>query len=425
MMNMFSNKWFLGLLLTTAYSLYVLSIVGCSDGSYGEPIITVDCGSGWVWDGTVCSRRTDGFNGSIYSITPALDGSNDLYAAGAFTHFKNEAVNDIVRLNNNGSLDREFVSNANFYTLQVVVPANDGSDKVYVGGYLSYHGPTLPTHGIARLDLDGTTDRSFDTGTGIGLDVQWIVPAIDGSGDVYVGGSPVGDLGATFESWLIRLNGDGSHDTDFNSYFKIGGSIISLATDGSGDLYISINIAPYIVRLNDDGSIDTSFDTGPIGFGNISSGFKPWITAIKATDDGSGDVYVAGYFNEYNNISASGLVRLNSDGSLDSEFIADNKVFNFQAGHVIVPALDGGGDIYVTHTDGQNIVRLNDDGTIDAGFGISSEGFDNDGRLSTISDASIAIDGSGDIYVAGSFTHYNLTPVANLARFTSSGVLVK
>ncbi len=398
--------------------------MGCSDGSYDEPIITVDCDSGWVWDGTVCSRRTDGFNGSVYSIAPALDVSNDLYAAGAFTHFKNEAVNDIVRLNNNGSLDKEFVSNEDFVALQVVVPANDGS-KVYVGGYLSYHGPTLPTHGIARLHLDGTTDRSFDTDIGIGLDVHWIAPATDGSGDVYVSGYPVGDLGATFESWLIRLNSDGSLDTDFNSYFKIGESIIDLATDGSGDLYISINIAPYIVRLNDDGSINIGFDTGPTGFGTGSSGFEPWVTAIKVTDDGSDDVYVAGYFSEYNNISANGLVRLNSDGSLDSEFIANSKVFNFQAGRFIVPTLDGSGDIYVTHTDGQNIVRLNNDGTIDAGFGISSEGVDNDGTLGTLNDVAIANDGSGDIYVAGSFTHYNVTPVANLVRFTSSGVLVK
>ena len=56
------------------------------------------------------------------------------------------------------------------------------------------------------------------------------------------------------------------------------------------------------------------------------------------------------------------------------------------------------------------------------GFGIGIEGFNNNGHAS---DAAITPDGSGDIYVAGDFTHYNLTPAVNLIRLTAGGVLVR
>ncbi len=394
--------------------LCIFLLVACGSGDS----VSVDCpdgetGEDWVWNGTVCSLRKDGFNWSVESIAPALDGSNDLYAEGSFTHFKKHAVKYIARLNNDGSLDRGFVSGPSFFAPTIIVSANDGSGDVYVGGLLSYNGSTH--NGIARLNLDRSLDVSFDTGTGFSREVRTIVPATDGSGDVYVGGLSISSQGATFENGPIRLNGDGSVDVDFNPSIRAGEESIALAADGSGDIYVSRSSAPYIARLNNDGSIDTGFDTGP-------SGFDRSVRDIAVTTDGSGDIYVAGNFTEFNNTSTNGLARLNNDGSFDTEFIVDTKVF--QGGGFIIPVPDGSGDIYVhaRNTNNQDIVRLNDDGSIDAGFGIGSEGFNYNG---TISDAAIATDGSGDIYVAGDFNHYNLTPVVNLVRLTAGGVLVR
>ncbi|MDH5534120.1 MAG: hypothetical protein OEZ08_00935 [Betaproteobacteria bacterium] len=413
-MNISSTKWFGWLLLTGIYVLGVLGVVGCGSGDD----VVVDCGPGWVWNGTVCSRRTDGFNSGVSSISPALEGSGDLYAVGAFTHFKNDAVKHVARVNSDGSLDRGFVSNTDFMPPNVVVSANDGSGDIYIGGYLIYNGPNLPIRGIARLNHDGSLDSNFNTGAGIGRMVSTIVPATDGSGDVYVGGSSHRTHPSDpFENGPIRLNSDGSLDTDFNSGFRAGESSIALATDGSGDIYVSRNSAPYIARLNDDGTIDTGFDTGPTGFDRS-------VSDIAVATDGSGDIYVTGFFSAYNTASARGLVRLNSDGSIDAAFVADTTVFRFQGGRFIVPALDGSGDIYVGVTNALNegIVRLNDDGSIDAGFASGFEGF---GRNDTLSDAALAADGSGDIYVAGSLASYKSTPVVNLVRITAGGDLVK
>lgn len=361
----------------------------------GEP------GEEWVSDGTVCSLRRDGFNWSVSSISPALDGSNDLYATGSFTYFKHRPTKHVARLNNNGTLDQGFKPPLDYFSPQIIASADDGSGDVYVGGYLSYINSTIT--GIARLNRDGSRDPGFNTGTLIRRQVSTIVPANDGSGDVYVDGP-------------IRFNIDGSRDTGFNPVLAGGGNSIALATDGGGDIYISRNAAPYIARLNNDGSIDSGFDTG-------LSGFNSNVGAIVVATDGSGDIYVTGYFAQYNSITAKGLARLNSDGSLDTGFVADTSVFNYQGGRFVLPTVDGSGDIYVRATNAttQVILRLNDDGSIDTGFSIGG-GFNN---IASVSDAAFAADGSGDIYVAGDFTHYNSAAVVNLIRLTSGGALVR
>ena len=395
--------------------LFVLTACGSSDN------VSFECpdggpGEDWVWTGKACSLRTDGFNSGVWSIAPALDGSDDLYAVGAFTHFKKRAVGHIARLNNDGSLDRGFDSGKGFNSSpQVVVSAVDGSGDVYVGGrFSSYNGSTA--HDIARLNLDGSLDPSFDTGAGIGRQVSTIIPATDGSRDVYVGGLSFGSEGATFENGPIRLNSDGSLDVDFNSGFRAGEDSIALAADGSGDIYVSRSSAPYIARLNDDGSIDTGFDTGP-------SGFDRSVRDIAVATDGSGDIYVAGNFTEYNGTTANGLARLNSDGSFDTGFVVDTSVFHFQGGAFILPAVDGSGDVYVhaTNTNNEDVVRLNDDGSIDTGFSIG-EGFNSIGDPS---DATFATDGSGDIYVGGDFSTYNSKLAVNLVRLTAGGAIVR
>lgn len=264
--------------------------------------------------------------------------------------------------------------------------------------------------------MDGSLDASFNTGTGIGRDVRTIVPVTDGSGDVYVGGLSISHTGATFENGPIRLNSDGSLDTDFISGFRAGENSIALAADGSGDIYVSRSSAPHIARLNNDGSIDADFDTGP-------SGFDRSVTNIAVATDGSGDIYVAGFFTEYNGINTAGLARLNSDGSFDTGFVVDTSIFRYQGVGFVLPADNGSGDVYVNAGNSldEGVIRLNDDGSIDTGFYIG-EGFYG---YASLSDAAITTDGSGDIFVAGDFSHYNSTPIVMLMRLTSEGVLVR
>ena len=380
--------------------LFVLTACGGGDSA------SVDCpdageGEEWFWTGKVCRLSTKGFNWNVHSIAPALDSSDDLYAVGEFTAYKKNTVKYAARLNNNGSLDGGFDADSDFLSPQIIEPARDGSGDVYIGGRF-YIDSTIV--GIARLNLNGKHDKNFNTGAEVEREVRVIAVATDGSRDVYIDGP-------------IRLNADGSRDVNFNPVIQAGHNSITPAANGSGDIYVSRSVAPFFARLNDDGSIDTDFDAGPSGLNG------PVFESAMATD-GSDDIYVVGNF---------GLVRLNSDGTRDTGFVVDSSVYQFNGGTFIHPAIDGSGDVYahVTNTNDQDVIRLNSDGSIDTGF-VIGEGFDYNGSSPTfigsnghLSDAAITTDGSGDIYVAGKFTHYNSQSViTNLVRLNTRGAIV-
>jgi uncharacterized delta-60 repeat protein len=384
-------------------SLFISLLAACGSGDD----VSFDCpdggpGEDWFWTGKVCRLSTKGFNWEVHSIAPALDSSDDLYAVGEFTAYKKNTVKYAARLNNNGSLDGGFDSDSNFLSPQIIEPARDGSGDVYIGGRFYIDATII---GIARLNLNGSLDKNFNTGTEVEREVKTITPAADGSGDVYIDGP-------------IRLNANGSRDVNFNPVIKAGHNSITPAANGSGDIYVSRSIAPFFARLNDDGSIDTGFDAG-------ASGLNGPVFESAVAADGSDDIYVVGNF---------GLVRLNSDGTRDTGFVVNSSVYQFHGGAFILPAIDGSGDVYAhaTNTNNEDVIRLNNDGEIDTGF-IIGEGFDYKGSSPTfigsnghLSDAAITTDGSGDIYVAGKFTHYNSQSiVTNLVRLNTKGAVVR
>lgn len=356
------------------------------------------------------------FSPSVYSIGVALDSSDDIYVGGGFTKNRNSEANRIARLNNDSSYDTSFVTGSGFNNSVIAVaPASDGSGDLYVGGHFTGYNRTGVGR-IARLNLDGSLDADFDTGFGLDDFVSIIVPLNDGSGDIYVGGPFTSYNGTVVGNGLIRLKDDGSLDSGFNTGSGWGEFVIAPAIDGSGDVYVARSTGPGIARLNNDGSIDAGFDTGPTGFNGK-------VRAIAVATDGSSDVYVAGEFSDYNGVGTTGIVRLNSDGSLDMGFVAGPQ---FEGSiHLITLAIDGSGDIYADTKTPGSIRRLNNDGSIDGGFATGS-GFNNPLFNSSVTSIALATDGSGDVYIGGFsiiFT-YNSILVDNLVRLTQEGALV-
>ena len=99
--------------------------------------------------------------------------------------------------------------------------------------------------------------------------------------------------------------------TGFNS------DVYSIAIQADGKIIVGGYFSEYngvaangIIRLNSNGSIDTSFVIG--------TGFNSLVYSIAIQDDGK--ILVGGYFSEYNGVSANGIIRLNSDGSRDTLF---------------------------------------------------------------------------------------------------------
>ena len=364
-----------------------------------------------------------GANGRIAALAIATDGTGDVYAGGIPTNYNGTGVDRLVRLNSDGTVDAGTVPGSGLSAIvtALATPA-DNSGDLYVGGYFTDYGDSTGVNYIVRLNPDGGRDTGFNVGTGFDMGVRDIAFALDGSGDLYVAGDFTSFNGTTGLNKMLRLNTDGSHDTGFNPGTGFNGTILGIvpATDGSGEIYAvgafttfngtSIN---RILRLNSDGTRDTAF--------NVGTGLNDTPLGIAPASDGTGDVYFVGDFTTYNGATTNRIVRVNSDGTRDTGFAVGTGLD--ATTYAVEVATDGSGDVYVggsfttyNGTTGLNrILRLNSNGTRDTGFDIGT------GCDSAVEDFSIAPDGSGDVYVAGTFTAYNGSGPGRIVRLNSDG----
>jgi uncharacterized delta-60 repeat protein len=292
--------------------------------------------------------------------------------------------------------------------------AIDSNGKIYVGGdFTSYKGTTA--NRIIRLNPDGSKDTGFDNSTGFsGTRVRKIV--IDSNGKIYAVGNFTSYKGVT-ENRIIRLNADGTKDTGFDNSTGFNGEVMDIAIDSNGKIYLVGWFTQYkgdsasgIIRLNPDGTKDTGFDN--------STGFTSGGTLIVSSlaIDANGKIYVGGNFTSYKGTSAISIIRLNPDGTKDTGF--DNSTGANAS--VDVFAIDSNGKIYAggaftayKGVTANYIIRLNPDGTKDTGF-------DNDTAFDS-SVTSIQLDSNGKIYAGGVFTSYKGVTENYIIRLNPDG----
>lgn len=393
-------------------SVPILLLLTACGGSSDDAVVV------WPRDGFDIGS---GFSYTVWDIAPAADGNGDFYVGGQFTVFANYIVDGIVRLNADGTLDAGFDMGAGFDgTVLAIVPATDGSGDIYVGGVFTQYNGTAANH-IIRLNADGSVDAGFNTGTGFNDLVYTIAEAGDGSGDIYVGGD-FSSYNGTGSVRLARLNSDGSFDAAFNVGAGASDTVktLSVVPGGGGDsiyvggdfTFFDASPANHVLRLQDDGSVDAGFVVG--------TGFDDIVEVLVPAADGSGDLYAGGDFLSYNGNPSIRAARLNSDGSFDSAFATsigfDSTVYDI--------AIDSGnpGQVYFAGTfttfDGnahRRIACLNNAGFVCAGFS-SGEGFSS-GAVAL----AFANDTTGDLFVGGGFYYYRNAPVYRLVRLDSSG----
>ena len=297
------------------FSLIRLNPDGSLDTTFdGDGKVTIPVGSGSDW----CNSA-------------ALQSDGKIVLAGT-----SEGDFSIVRLNANGGLDTSFDGDgkaiisveAYFDVCNSVLLQSDG--KIVLAG-TSYVGFSL-----IRLNSDGSLDASFGSngkavimvGTG-GDHGQSVVLQSDGK--IVVAGYSYVNGGSSDEFSLIRLNPDGSLDTSFDGDGKViipvgtgndvGNSVV-LQSDGKIVLTgysdgSSGNSDFSLIRLNVDGSLDTSFDGDgkviiPVGASNDRGR-----SVVLQSDE---KIVLAGTSYDSNGYSDFSLIRLNSDGSLDTSF---------------------------------------------------------------------------------------------------------
>lgn len=309
----------------------------------------------------------------------------------------------------------------------------DANPMIIAGGFTSYGGSTSSAR-IVSLTLNGARSAFISkfspTASSNILTVNKI--AMDGSGAIYAAGvfTTYNQITA---NRILKVDKNGDAITSFTSGtgFDVSLTDVDILIDGY-QFYIGGNFNSYngttcsrIVKLNSDGTIDSSFN---IGTGlNVNAGLGYVRSITKNTSDNK--IYVAGKFDSYNGVTQSGLVRLNTDGSLDTSFNTGASGFPVTSTIINKTIVDSSGKIYVlgafnsyngtsfTGITGNNkMIRLNSDGSRDATFSTKSFYGANDSIL-----YAAALDSAGKIYVGGGFQTYDGTNVYSIVRLNSDG----
>jgi len=202
----------------------------------------------------------------------------------------------------------------------VMAMAVQTDSKVVIGGMFTAISGTSRGH-IARLNADGSLDTGFlDGPTGANGTVHTV--ALQPDGKVLIGGEFT-QVNGTLRRYIARLNVDGSLDTTFDPGTGASDQVRAVVVQPDGKIIVGgaftsfgISSANCIARLNVDGSVDGTFDPG--------SGANNWIRAVAVQQDGK--VLIGGTFTVISGTSRPYIARLNVDGSPDVTFGATSNL---------------------------------------------------------------------------------------------------
>ncbi len=309
-----------------------------------------------------------------------------------------------------GTEDTDFYTNLGTgFNNEVLVIAEQSDGDILVGGDFTSLNGNVRNH-FGRLNSDGTEDTAFYANLGTGFDNSVFGLAVDANGKILVGGG-FAYLNDNLRNYFVRLNSDGTEDADFitnlGDGFDSEVDIITVQNDGKilvGGAFSNLNNnpRPVMVRLNSDGTEDVDFDN------NLGDGFNDTPIAIQEQDDGK--ILIGGYFSTLDNNPRTLLVRLNADGTEDTDFYT-NLGTGFVGSFVSSVLLQDDGKILVggnfTNFNGNvrnRLIRLNSDGTEDTAFYANlGTGFGNHTKV-------LSLQENSGILIGGAFTTFNENP---------------
>jgi uncharacterized delta-60 repeat protein len=278
------------------------------------------------------------FNGFISTIAVQSDGK--VLAGGNFTSVNSSAHSFLVRLNADGSVDStfapasapaQFVSSVQIAGSKIYVAAGDGLRRFNANGTLDWIYPmSIRAFGvdsqerivfggqftrienqshrnIARLEANGLLDATFAPTVGccVGEGVQALVT----QGDAAIIGGAFQSVNGTVAAHFAKINSDGSADAGFQG--AADPPVLTLATTADGKILRASQQT--VSRHLSDGALDPSFASVFAG-GSSDDRF----VALAVQPDGK--ALVGGSFALNGSATRSYIVRLNSNGSVDSSF---------------------------------------------------------------------------------------------------------
>ncbi len=326
---------------------------------------------------------------------------------------------ELVRFNVNGTRDTSFTSGSipGAFPIRDIKAQADGN-LLLAGDFITYN--NQPKFRLARIDANGAVDSSYSPTTTSFGNINAVVRQGDGK---IVGGGDFRVINGVRRSAVARLNTDGTLDTSFAPPFDIVGSVQTIAVQPDGKILIGGDLTALtsprnrvLVRLNSDGSLDTGFVV------NTTTSLVGGADSIKLQTDGK--IILVGLYSKItSSVETLGIVRLNQNGSLDTTFNPlQPELFTIETaliqtdGKIVIGGFfspSQGGNLPST-----SLARYNADGTLDTTFNsgavISQTAIF---RVRCLAQAS-----DGKIYIGGNFSQLDGSIFyRNIARLKTDG----
>ncbi len=279
--------------------------------------------------------------------------------------------------------------------------AVDGSGNLYIANQdnNSIRKVDASTSNISTVAGRATSDGAAATAAQLNFPYD---AAADGSGNLYIADAgshsirkvdaSTGNISTAAGNGTAGYSGDGAAATAAQINSPRG-----VAVDGSGNLYIADHSNGRIRKVD---ASTGNISTVPVGGGEIS---RPRGMAV----DGSGNLYIAeSWYHSIRRVDASTGAVSTVAGTGTQGYNGDEvAATTARLRSPIDVAVDGSGNLYIADTLNHRIRKVDaSTGNISTAAGNGTAGYSGDGGAATAaqlrSPAGVAVDGSGNIYIA-------------------------
>ncbi|SPF33820.1 NHL repeat containing protein (modular protein) [Candidatus Sulfopaludibacter sp. SbA4] len=399
------------------------SATATAAGGTGTIPVTATAGCGWTavsnapWI-TIASGASGSGNGTVgYAVAPdtGAQRAGTIAIAGQTFTVTQGGIYPLISTLAGGAMPATPAPG-----LSVSIPVSYGV-AVDSSGNTYFPSPNLnavfkadPSGVVTRIAGTGVSGYSGDGGPALGAQLN--SPngvAVDSLGNIYI---------ADTNNWRVRrVDTSGSITTVAGnggySYAGDGGpatlaglrGAYGIAVDAAGSLYIADSGNQVIRKVDTSGTITTVAGNGSYGYsgdGGAATGAKlyyPYGVAV----DAAGNLYIADSDNlRVRKVDTSGTITTVAGTGSCCDSGDGGAAASARLGYPYGVAVDAAGNLYIADGSGERVRKVNADGIITTVAGNGVVGFSGDGGAATRaqlrSPQGVAVDGSGNLYIADS-----------------------
>ena len=195
-------------------------------------------------------------------------------------------------------------------------------------------------------------------GSGEGVNGEVLAAVVQADGKIVIGGR-FSAVNGIVRNNIARLNPDGTLDRSFAEQEGVNGQVNALAIQPSGHIVVGGTFSQAgqreilnLVRYNANGQVDVAFG------GGASSGTNGSVFALAAQPDGK--ILVGGNFNAVFGEPRHGIARLNADGTLDEPLMTRQDLSGIVRTIALAPegSILLGGDFTLANRSARNVLML-------------------------------------------------------------------